>query len=70
MVGDRARWTEPWRNWLSQVRLICFAQQEFGTTANRPVENLYAGRRYWDSTLQKPIFYTGSGWKDAAGGAV
>lgn len=75
VLKERAVWTEPWSNWLSQVRLICFAQQESGTTANRPTKNLYPGRRYFDTSLGangRPIWVRkdGAGWVDAAGVAV
>jgi len=75
VAGDLARWTEPWRNWFSQVRLVCFAQQESGTTANRPTKNLYPGRRYFDTSLGangKPIFVRndGAGWVLADGSAA
>ena len=70
VAGDLARWTEPWRNWFSQVRLVCFAQQESGTTANRPTKNLYIGRRFFDTTLNRPIWYTGTNWIRADGVVV
>jgi hypothetical protein len=38
-----------------------------GTTAARPTTNNYVGRRYWDTSLQKPVFWTGSTWKDSTG---
>jgi len=68
-------WSNTWGNWFSQVRLICFAQQESGTTANRPVTNLYPGRRYFDTSLGangRPIWVRkdGVGWVDATGAAV
>ena len=68
-------WSKPWGNWFAQVRLICFAQQESGTTANRPTENLYSGRRYFDTSLGangKPIWVRddGAGWVLADGTAT
>lgn len=39
-------------------------------TANRPTTDLVAGQCMFDSTLGKPIWYTGSGWVDATGTTV
>lgn len=41
-----------------------------GTTANRPTLNRYIGLCYFDTTLNKPIWYNGSEWKDATGTTV
>lgn len=62
--------TDPWRAWFSRVQAIVAASQQSGTTANRPTKVLWIGRRYWDVTLQKPVFVAGVNptvWKDAAG---
>lgn len=40
------------------------------TTTNRPTTNLKVGQYVFDSTLLKPIWYTGTGWIDATGTAV
>lgn len=45
----------------------------FGTTANRPTglnSGTDCGFKYFDQTLVKPIFWSGSGWIDAAGTSV
>ena len=41
-----------------------------GTTANRPTCYLSKGFQYYDETLGKPIWYTGSAWVDATGTSV
>jgi hypothetical protein len=42
-----------------------------GTTANRPAAtNFPKGAMYFDTTLNKPIYWTGTAWVDATGGAV
>ena len=41
-----------------------------GATLDRPTTGNYIGRRYWDVTLQKPVFWTGAAWKDASGAIV
>jgi hypothetical protein len=40
-----------------------------GVTTNRPTDKT-AGYQYFDTTLNKPIWYTGSKWVDATGTAV
>jgi len=40
-----------------------------GTTANRPTVST-VGFQYFDTTLQKPIWWGGSAWKDATGATV
>lgn len=40
------------------------------TTTNRPATGLSVGLQWYDVTLQKPIWWSGSQWKDAAGTAV
>ena len=41
-----------------------------GASTARPTANLYSGLCYFDTTLGKPIWYTGSGWVDATGTTV
>jgi len=42
----------------------------YGSTASRPVTQLYVGYPYFDTTLGKPVWYNGSGWVDATGASV
>jgi hypothetical protein len=43
----------------------------YGTTANRPSASAVGtGEPYWDTTLGKPIWSTGSAWVDATGASV
>jgi hypothetical protein len=41
-----------------------------GTTADRPTIQLQIGQTYYDTTLQIPIWYNGTVWKNASGTAV
>jgi hypothetical protein len=59
-----------WAEWFNQVYTIVFAVQQSGPTSQRPVDNLFTGRPYFDTTLGKPIWYKTAGWVDATGGAV
>ena len=38
-----------------------------GATASRPTAGISAGYQWFDTTLKKPVWYTGSGWVDATG---
>lgn len=40
-----------------------------GTTSNRPT-NVLVGFQYFDTTINKPIFWDGSKWIDATGATV
>jgi len=41
-----------------------------GPTSSRPTNALYEGLSFYDTTLKKVTYYTGSGWVDAIGAAV
>ena len=41
-----------------------------GTTADRPTIQLQIGQFYYDTTLQIPIWYNGTVWKNASGTTV
>ena len=40
-----------------------------GTSANRPVSSVI-GQSYYDTTLQKPVWWNGTGFKDSQGNYV
>jgi hypothetical protein len=42
----------------------------FGTSANRPTTGLLIGQFYYDTTLDRPIWYNGTVWKKADGTTV
>lgn len=39
----------------------------FGSSSERPVNNLYGGQHYFDSTLGKPIYWQGTKWVKSDG---
>ena len=41
--------------------------KKFGASSTRPTENIEAGFQYYDNTLNKPIWWTGTQWVDATG---
>jgi hypothetical protein len=46
------------------------AQPISGTTANRPAVQLHIGQTYYDTTLDRPIWWNGTVWKKADGTTV
>jgi hypothetical protein len=41
-----------------------------GTTANRPTDRVQIGQFYFDTTINRPIWYDGTNWINAAGTIV
>lgn len=70
VTDESGRASVPFLNWFSLVHATVVSARQSGTTANRPTENLWTGRTYFDTTLGKPIWYKGPGWVDATGAAV
>lgn len=70
--GDVVEVVSAWRNFFQAVYLICFGVTQSGTTAQRPTERLqlWTGRPYYDTTLNRPIWWTGSQWIKADGTVV
>lgn len=62
--------TEAWQDFNSDVFNGIRALQRSGTTADRPVKGLYVGLPYFDTTLTRPIWYTGTNWIRADGVVV
>lgn len=60
----------PWVEFFSEVFRSIRALQTSGTTAQRPVQGLYVGRPYFDTTINRPIWYTGTNWIRADGVVV
>ena len=73
MVGDDKRPTLAWESVFTRWQMIIAAEQQSGTTANRPTTDLWIGRRYFDTTLNKPVYVAAvktTVWRDAAGNVV
>jgi len=62
--------TEGYRNFFNALFNICNALTMSGTTAQRPTTLLWPGRMYMDLTLNKPVWYTVGGWRDATSALV
>lgn len=73
IANENGNLTDSWRSWFSRVQAIVSASQQSGTTANRPTKVLWLGRRYFDTTLGKPVYVRSVNptvWVDAAGVVV
>lgn len=67
--------TPPFASWFHKAFVLLFAIQQSGTTASRPTKQMWVGRPYFDTTINKPIWAkTISGvtvtWVDATGTTV
>lgn len=62
--------SQGWVTFFSNVFTILSAVVSSGTTANRPTRVLWVGRTYFDTTLNRPIWYTGTNWIRADGTVV
>ncbi len=62
--------TPSWLQWFTRVHSIVTAQQQSGITANRPTKGLWIGRRYYDTTLNVPVYVAQVNptvWRNASG---
>lgn len=70
VIGSDRKLLPVWMNWATRIHNIARSLQESGTTANRPITLLWIGRRYYDTTLNKPVYVSAVNppvWRDAAG---
>jgi len=58
----------PWLQWLDRIHNLSSSLEDYGTTANRPTKMLWIGRRYFDTTLNAPVWWDGSAWIAGSGG--
>ena len=62
-----------WTTYFKQAHPITNSVTDSGITANRPTTDLWIGRQYYDTTLNKPVYLNSVGpnvWKDSAGTTV
>ena len=68
-IATGARATQDWFNFAVSVSRFVNSFGS-GVTASRPTKLLFVGRRYFDTTLGKPVWYDGTNWVDATGASV
>jgi len=62
-----------WGQWFSRVHALVASLYQSGVTADRPTKVLWVGRRYFDTTLGKPVWIRSvkpAVWVDGAGTVV
>ena len=59
--------SQSWLSFFNSVYGILSALTQSGTSDQRPTKLLWVGRTYFDTTLGKPIWYSGLGWVLADG---
>lgn len=72
-VTEEGSFSIPWYTWMARVNTLARSIQESGTTADRPTYLVWIGRRYYDTTLNMPVYVSSVGpvvWRDAAGNVV
>lgn len=57
-LNKNQRISDKWQEYFTSVYNAIFDLQQSGTTANRPTKRLYVGRPYFDTTINKPIWYS------------
>ena len=70
LTDDRRMPFRTWAQWISRIHVICQSVQQAGPTAERPTSILWIGRRYYDQTLNRPVWVSAvkpTVWRDAAG---
>jgi hypothetical protein len=73
MVGDDKKPTLAWEAVFTRWQMIIAAEQQSGTTANRPTADLWIGRRFYDTTLNQPVYVASvkpTVWRDAMANVV
>lgn len=70
VAEENGRAGSSWVEFFSEVFKSIRALQNSGTTAQRPTQGLYIGRPFFDTTLNRPIWYTGTNWIRADGSVV
>jgi len=56
LVDKNQNTTSEWITWFTVLWSVTDSIDSSGTTADRPISNLFVGRTYFDTTLGKPIW--------------
>lgn len=71
LVDSEGNVVPVWDQWFNRIQSVSSAAQQSGTTANRPTSGLWIGRRYFDTTLNAPVWVQSvrpTVWVTAGGG--
>ena len=70
---DTGMATNPWQTVFSRWHSIIVTGQQSGVTAKRPVDQVWIGRQFFDTSLGKPVYVKSVKpivWVDASGAVV
>lgn len=73
VVDDKGFATLTWLQTFQRWHTVVTSLQQSGLTADRPTAILWIGRRFYDVTLNKPVWVSAvkpTVWRDAAGVVV
>lgn len=73
IADDDGKASRTWAQWFSRAHTIVTSLQQSGPTADRPTSVLWIGRRFYDETLNKPVYVRAvkpTVWRDAMGNIV
>lgn len=71
VIDAEGHLTRPWTVWFTNLWVQ--TNSVSGPTADRPTKDLFVGKQYYDTTLNKPIWLRSvrpTVWKDATGATV
>jgi hypothetical protein len=69
-IAKNGMFSWAWIQWFQSVFLVASTAQESGPTTQRPTKNLWIGRRFFDTTVGKPVYLKSTApnvWVDGAG---
>lgn len=70
VLDDKGIISQAWNQLFTRWQLVISTIPLSGTTAKRPTSNLWVGRRFFDTTLGKPVYLKSlspSVWVDGVG---
>lgn len=73
LVGEDNKITSEWGFIFGIWHTTIMSLRQSGITADRPTKTLWIGRRYYDTTLNKPVYLRAvkpNVWRDAMGAIV
>lgn len=73
LLDEEGKPRMPWAATFARWHQLVQTAQDSGATAERPTSQLWIGRQFFDTTLNKPVFVSAvkpTVWRDAIGTVV
>lgn len=72
LVNENRKLSSEWGFIFNYWHQTITSMRQSGTTAQRPTAGLWIGRRFYDTTLNKPIYFSAlpDVWRDSQGTIV